>query len=276
MSDISDMPDLFSRRLEQVEIDAFSDFYRSADADIVSQCGIGLPNIGSACITIASRIDVLAMNRVIGLGLNEPADDDVLDRIIETYREAGVPRFFIQTHPLARPLNITEMLQSKGLLHYNNWIKLYRRAEPLPAAKTDLQIEEIGPERGPAFAEIVTSCFGWPGIMRPWIAAVIGRPDWRWYMAFDNENPVATAASYIDGEYAWIDFAATMPEYRGKGAQSALAERRVRDIIDLGCKWLVVETAEETPEKSAPSFRNMGRLGFEIAYVRPNYIITLR
>jgi hypothetical protein len=37
---------------------------------------------------------------------------------------------------------------------------------------------------------------------------------------------------------------------------------------------LVVETAEDTPEKGAPSFRNMLRFGFQVAYVRPNFIYT--
>jgi GNAT superfamily N-acetyltransferase len=267
------MSDQFARHLEQVEIDAFSDLYRAADIETAAQCGIELPDIGAACVAVASEIDVLALNRVIGLGLNEPVDDNILDDIIEVYRNAGVPRFFILAHPLAKPSRLTAMLQSRGLHHYNNWIKLYRKAEPLPPAKTDLRIESIGSEHGPAFAEIVTSCFGWPEIMNPWIAGFVGRHRWLFYMAFDKDKPAATAASFIDGNYAWIDFAATLPEYRAKGAQSALAERRVRDIIDLGCEWLVVETAEETPEKSAPSYRNMVRLGFAIAYARPNYVL---
>jgi hypothetical protein len=33
----------------------------------------------------------------------------------------------------------------------------------------------------------------------------------------------------------------------------------------------VVETAEETPVRPVPSLRNLLRLGFEVAYLRPNY-----
>jgi hypothetical protein len=35
-----------------------------------------------------------------------------------------------------------------------------------------------------------------------------------------------------------------------------------------------VETAEDTVQRDAPSFRNMQRLGFEVAYARPNYLWT--
>jgi GNAT superfamily N-acetyltransferase len=91
-------------------------------------------------------------------------------------------------------------------------------------------------------------------------------------MAFEGDRPVATAGFFLDGEYAWIDFASTHADYRGRGAQGALVEQRIRDAKDMGCKWLVVETAQQTPEKEAPSYRNMIRYGFKLAYTRPNYI----
>lgn len=73
---------------------------------------------------------------------------------------------------------------------------------------------------------------------------------------------------------AWLDFAATLPEYRGRGAQSALVVRRIRDASELGCRRLVVETAEEAPGKPANSLHNMLSFGFRTAYVRPNYVCS--
>jgi hypothetical protein len=51
--------------------------------------------------------------------------------------------------------------------------------------------------------------------------------------------------------------AATLPEFRGLGAQKALVERRLADAKALGCTIVAVETAELTLEKDAPSYRNM-------------------
>lgn len=42
------------------------------------------------------------------------------------------------------------------------------------------------------------------------------------------------------------------------------------DAARLGCKWVSAETAEETPERDVSSFRNVIRLGFSVAYRRPN------
>jgi ribosomal protein S18 acetylase RimI-like enzyme len=46
----------------------------------------------------------------------------------------------------------------------------------------------------------------------------------------------------------------------------------MKDAADAGCRWVSVETAEDTVTKDAPSFRNLRRLGFEVAYRRPNYL----
>jgi GNAT superfamily N-acetyltransferase len=93
-------------------------------------------------------------------------------------------------------------------------------------------------------------------------------------MAYDGGKAVSTGALFVSGEAAWLDFATTLPEYRGRGAQAALLARRIVDAAELGCRYLVVETAEDTPQRGAPSHRNMLRFGFQEAYARPNYIHT--
>jgi len=40
----------------------------------------------------------------------------------------------------------------------------------------------------------------------------------------------------------------------------------------LGCRWFVSETAASTPEKPSPSYQNMVRGGFELAYLRPDFV----
>jgi hypothetical protein len=51
-----------------------------------------------------------------------------------------------------------------------------------------------------------------------------------------------------------------------------LITRRLADAAAAGCTHAVVETAEDKPEKPAPSFRNQLRHGFELCYFRPNYL----
>lgn len=87
---------------------------------------------------------------------------------------------------------------------------------------------------------------------------------------------MACAAAYFRKPFAELAFAATLPEYGGRGAQSAFLARRMQDAADLGCESLISETAEDTLERPVASYRNMRRFGFEVAYLRPNYLLEFR
>ncbi|UCE25126.1 MAG: GNAT family N-acetyltransferase [Candidatus Zixiibacteriota bacterium] len=261
-----------SAQLERTEVEAWSDFCSAAPRDAVETCGLRLTQTESSCFSIVPCVDTLAFNRVIGLGATEPVTDNVLDRAISLYEQADVGRFFIQLIPDALTPEVKRLLKKKGFQHYNNWVKLYRDTIPMPPVDTDLRVEEISTSEASVFANILINSFEWSEILQSWVEKTVGRPGWRHYMAFDGNTPVATGALYVAGQFGWIDFASTLPSARGRGAQSALLELRVADAAREGCKWLVVETAEDTPQKPAPSFRNMIRHGFQVAYVRPNYI----
>jgi GNAT superfamily N-acetyltransferase len=258
--------------LEACEMAAWRDFYRSASREAASTSGLYLAEREDALVTFASKIDVLALNRVLGLGLWQPASDASLDDLVQLCAEVRAPRYFVQLNPVAKPSDLPERLERRGFRHYNNWMKLFRDATPPPAASTDLTVRRIDEHDAQAFAQVVADCFSWPAATHDWIASLVGRPGWHHYLALDASRPVASGAFFASEGQAWLDFAATLPDCRGRGAQSALLERRIRDAAELGCHRLVVETAEQTSERGAPSFRNTLNFGFRVAYVRPNYM----
>jgi ribosomal protein S18 acetylase RimI-like enzyme len=262
----------FTSRLEHQEAAYWSEYYRDVPPEIANPLGIGLANVGSASAVTASKIDILAFNRVIGLGMENGAAESQIDEIIAFYKDAGAHRFFVQLSPYSEPEDLTEILQAKGFQYHNNWVKFFREIEPLPLVDSKLRIEQIGAERAEVFTEIIVSAFEWPEEVKPVMALPVGRPGWKHYLVYDGDRPAACGALFIRGEFATLAFAATLPEYRGLGAQSALIARRFRDAAEAGCRWMLTETAEETAQRPAASFRNMRRHGFEVAYTRPNYL----
>ncbi len=265
----------FIRALENVESEAWSEFYRAAPPDIAKRFGIKQYREAFGTVAVASGLDVLALNRVLGPGLDKPFASRMLEKIIGLYRESGTKKFFFQIPPAARPENIPGILRQYGLEHYNNWVKLYREAGRIDIPETGLRVEKIDSGKGGIFGDIVAQSFGWPDGGSKWVAGLTGCPRWNHYMAFNDDTPIATGAFFVDGDFAWIDFAATLEKYRGRGAQKALLKRRMDDIVQAGAKYVVVETAQQTAEKDAPSYRNMVRYGFREAYIRPNYIFIL-
>ncbi|MDP9145050.1 MAG: GNAT family N-acetyltransferase [Actinomycetota bacterium] len=262
--------------LERAELKAWGALYRDATPAASGACGLGIRDFPPAAAMWMSKIDVLACNRVVGLGLDQTPDRKVIKEIVATYDQAMVPRFFVQLAPLVTVGPTITALTDLGFVPYNNWVRLVRDASPPGPIPTKVRVEQIDAARAGDFARILCDGFGWNADLAVAVEGVVGRPGWRCYLAFDGDRPVATAALVVDGRIGWLSFAATLPEARGLGGHTALLGRRILDARAAGCEVLCVETAEETQEKEAPSYRNVLRAGFEVGYVRPNYLYKFK
>jgi hypothetical protein len=223
----------------------------------------------------APTIDMLLFNRLVGCGVSGAAGRDALLDAVRRLRDTGVRNYGVQLSPAAQPPAIREWLGESGLAPRDRWAKMYRRDEPAAAVHTDLRIDAVRPGQAETFAEVVTGGFGMPASFRPWLAATVGRPQWRHYLAWNGEDPVAGAALFIAGDVGWLGVASTLPPARRRGAQGALMARRIEDGRALGCRWFVTETGEDTPARPNPSYRNMIRAGFTFAYHRENFMAAV-
>jgi GNAT superfamily N-acetyltransferase len=262
--------------LERAELKAWSALYRHASPAAIAACALGMKDFGPAAAMWMAKVDLLACNRVVGLGLGEPPARRTVEEIITTYEQAAVPRFFVQLAPLVTVGPTISTLTDLGFTPYNNWVRLVRDVSSPGPLPTSVRVEVVGPERAADFARILCDGFGWSADLATVIEGVVGQPEWKCYLAFDGDRPVGTAALVVDGRIGWLSFASTLPEARGHGAHSALLGRRILDARAAKCEVLCVETAEETQEKEAPSFRNILRSGFEVGYVRPNYLYQFK
>jgi GNAT superfamily N-acetyltransferase len=258
--------------LERAEAHAWGDFYLAADEATAARLGVGVVDLPGARVTVAPAIDVLAFNRALGIGLDVPLDEGALDRALSIFCEAGVARALVQVAPDVLDARTAALLDSRGLTVHNHWVRLWRETTEVPDVRSDLEIVEVGRERALEFGRVVASVFDWPADAAQLIAGPVGRSGWLHYAALDRDRIVATGATCVAGESAWLDFASTLPEARGRGAQSALLARRIRDAASLGCQRVLVETSEPRPDNPAQSWRNVKRMGFVQAYVRPNYV----
>ena len=218
--------------------------------------------------------DIMMFNRVVGLGVRKPASEEMIAGIVDDYRQRGIKNFAIQISPYSSPSALHDWVSSHGLAVRDYWAKLYRPAttkvDPIP---TDLRIESIGKDRAAEFAVTTLKGFGMPPELEPLVRSPVGLPGWKHYIAWDGETPAAVAAVMIKPPVAWLGIATTLPEYRRRGAQGALMNRRILDAAEHGCEWVVTETGKDLPDKPNPSFRNMLRTGFVVAYDRPNYML---
>jgi GNAT superfamily N-acetyltransferase len=210
-------------------------------------------------------------NRVVGLGLAEPATEEALDEIGAFFGDDGVS-YGITVTPDAEPQQLTAWLGARGFSRGYAWAKFQRGVETPPSPQTDLSVGRVAADRGDVFADVFQRAYGTPELLRPRLEQIPGEPRWHCFVAFAGDAPAATGAVFITGDVGWLGMAGTLPEFRRRGAQSALLAARIDAAREAGCTVVVTETGEAVEGRPSNSYRNIVRAGFEPVYVRENYL----
>ena len=264
-----------ARLVERGEAAANLDMFRAAPAGVAELLGLEAFSIGDGLALMAREIDDTQFNRVFGLGVEAPIRPEHLDQVARSFRPLGHSKARLQLAPIAeRRLGVAEALAARGMARApGGWTKRARpTAEPL-TAPSDLAIVEAQDVPG-RFGETACGGFGVPGFIAPWFEALVGRPNWRTYLAMDGDAAVGTAALYLAEDCGWLGVGSVLPQARGRGGQGALMARRIETARAAGKAWAITETGAPLPgEAPGPSYRNMDRHGFAEIHLRANYVI---
>lgn len=258
---------------EILEREALADLHAAATAAEVQSLGLQCLRDGSTLISIASALpdSAIVINRALGLGLSEPESEASIDKIVSAYRASRVERYFIQVHPHAQPADIPVWLARAGIESARAWQKFSRGQEAIAPIETKLRVEEIGAEYGDAFARIVCAGFDLGDQAVSWLARLPGRPRWHVFMAFDGSEPAGAGALFVDKGLGWLDYAATRPEFRRRGSQTAVLAGRVNLALQLNCRRLYTCTGVAVTGDPQHSYANILRAGFHETYIRQNF-----
>lgn len=258
--------------VENIEFEAQFDLYRATPYDVRMSCAVEANRVGSAtCFSCRSFEPTAIFRRAVGLGVARAVGDEELDDVLG-HMNGRALRYAVPVAPQARPSALASWLERRGFTRGYAWMKFRRPCDGVPEARTDLDIRVVGREFDGDFGRVIAEGFGLSPAIAAWIAALAGRANWICAMAFDGDAPVAAGAAYVSGDYAWLGFGATLASHRGRGAQSALLERRLIEAASRGARVAVTETGERLPDKPSNSYRNILRAGFGEMYVRQNYM----
>ena len=266
---------LDERQLERLEAAAWAQIQGMAGPAFQEHFGTSVLADHGVVRLRAERARDLSLNRVYSLGIDAPLTSQALDELIAEYRDALVSRFMISWAPIAQPAEARRWLEERGFRRITPIARLTRRTDPTASAATDFSIVEATPADAALFGEVAARSNGLPPEFELGLNSTVGSPGWRHYFALDGDRPVASAALYVEGEYAWAGFGGTLPDDRKRGAQSALLARRIRDAHESGAKWVTAWTTAETADRPNPSLHNLLRLGFDLTYEIENYVLDL-
>ncbi|HXR60511.1 MAG TPA: GNAT family N-acetyltransferase [Solirubrobacterales bacterium] len=255
--------------LDRAERRFWRDVWDSVPVEVAADHGIDLCQFGQVQAAVVRDLPETGMLNLV-LGAPE-ADEADLSYALTWTGEHGVSPYVPVTPGLPGSAAAEAWLRGNGFEPAYAWMKFVRDPHPPRFPAPDVEVIELtAPDREP-FGTIAAVGFGLPAWGAEFFAHLPGREGWRCYVARVEGEAQACAAMLVEDGIAEFGIAATMEEARGRGCQTALLHRRIRDAAEAGCRTLFVETGERVPGRPSASYRNILRAGFEEAYLRPNW-----
>ncbi|HEY0405007.1 MAG TPA: GNAT family N-acetyltransferase [Pyrinomonadaceae bacterium] len=208
------------------------------------------------------------ISRAVGLGMSGAVSASDVERVEEFYRSRQAPAQ-IDLCPLA-DASLKLLLNERGYqLHdfANVWVQPLACDEAMSATPDGVSIRETVAadaddwirvvsggfaEREDLLAaelEIATSLFHGPGT--------------RCFLSLVDGQPAGGGALFIHEGVAAFFSGSTLPAARGRGAQTALLQARLRAAREAGCDLALIKTSP-----GSASQRNVQRAGFHLAYTK--------
>ena len=261
-----------ARLVEISEARAYASLMQCRSTDL-AEGDFGVVRVGSAWAMISPAVTgTLNFNRVIGLGLEQPAEPSDLDELARLYSEHELS-FAVELGPHARPSDLPAWLRERRIRRGMPTAMYYRDALPMAPGPGSVVVSRAGSAAECAqVADICSEVFRMPAVVQGLLAATRSDSRWRQWLVRAGPEPIAAALSFVDEQVAWLGWDATLPQHRGLGAHSALIVARVNDAHASGCRHLTTETAVHTAAIADPSGRNYEKLGFLLAQNRPTYV----
>lgn len=216
------------------------------------------------------------LSKAGGLGISAAATPEQIGAAEEFFFSRG-DDCRVELCPLADP-SLLPLLKERGY-RITQFTNVYAR--PVPGAEEDLTLpagvrvrQATGSDIEPVMDVIQAGFGGKPGDpLRRQMSASRSMPGMR-VLGAEVEGPRGAvlagggSMAIVDG-MALLFGAATLPEFRGRGVQTALLRRRLEMAREAGaaCGLVIIQS-----RPGIPSERNIVRAGFRLAYTRPQVV----
>jgi len=224
------------------------------------------------------------LNKMLGLGLGAEVSEDDLDRMERFYSTRGAPAQ-IELCPLAAS-DVAPRLAARGFVLQGFEQELARPIAPGCCAGVDrphdVRVTQARPDQDDLWIRVTAEGFaafeppvsGGPTPEMPSLAAMkemmsqFAHPKIRRYLAWCGDEPAGGGAAWIHEGVVGIGGTSTLPAYRRRGVQRAIAISSIEDA-ESEADLAIVTTAP-----GSTSQRTFERLGFQILYSRAILVKT--
>jgi GNAT superfamily N-acetyltransferase len=234
------------------------------------------PEIGATFEMVAGAYAIFAgrdspITRTIGLGMNGAVSASDVEQVEEFYRSRNASAK-IDLCPLA-DASLKTLLNERGYqLHdfANIWVRPLTNVdedEAAGATADGVSVRETVAADADTWIRAVSGGFAEREDLLPAeleIATVFfNEPETRCFLSFVDGRPAGGGALFMHEGVGAFFSGSTLPAARGRGAQTASLQARLRAAREAGCDLALVKTSPGTASQ-----RNVQRAGFRLAYTK--------
>ncbi|MBY0011897.1 GNAT family N-acetyltransferase [Paenibacillus typhae] len=257
--------DKLAAQIRQSEIDFLASRIESIAERDGNPEGVEIRSFGKATAFYIRTMPWSLFNSVKGL---TAAEEDQIGEWTRFYCERGRD-FQVDVDPHHCSPGLLAALRANGLGQTGFHSVLYGLPLPeRPTPPSNIEIIEIREQSHfDAYAEIHCLGSGMPLTAKPHFInnniGLLNRSGWKLFLALLDNVPAGVAAMHIGGTVASCALAATAPDFRNRGIQTALLRQRLYTAHEAGCRLVAAQAAF-----GSVSQNNMERTGFRIAWTR--------
>lgn len=266
----------FARELEFAELHAWCDQWEAYPKDIYQQYRFNKHQLGEVVVLTSPVILFSHFNRVMGLGLTQPATEKELDEMLAFFRAENIKILELHHIPHTQPAQLPDWLAARGLRILSGWDRIYRGTEPL-ADKTEMpanmRVEKVTRAMMEEWATFLITMYNLQPT-KPLLLSLVERRGWHHYVLCEHERIVAARSMYIHSDgMAWWGIEAPVPGFMTQdfSLDHHLCREIIRDGLQLGAKCFVADIEMPDAQMNHDGYRNFSAMGFKRAYLRRNY-----
>ena len=245
-------------RVERVDAAYLSDRLTALSRLAGNPYGAAVRPVGEGYAFAVRALPNPPLNHVAGL---TAANADQLGDLVDWYARYG-RRIRVEVAPAQAGPELFAALARHGLHQSGFYAGLY--GEPAGGDDGPIPVEPADPDE---FADCYVRGFEFPAERRQALAASVrvlaGRDDVGFYRARLGSATAGIGMLYRHAGVGYLATAATLPEHRGRGVQTALVRHRIAAATRAGCDLIAGHTAV-----GSASQRTMEHCGLRLAYTK--------
>ena len=255
-------------QIEEAEKNCWISYLSGVENIPGNPLGVVISSVGSLTAFLVKQSDSLFFNKALGIGLEHI---EHLDDLLAFYH-SNEKACTVETFPLPEYNEVYLSLAMKGLYssEYTSMSFMNLRDYSKAEITNNIEIKPVSISELDILSDLHVLGFGFQGEElekeRTIVKAGYSDSKFKCYFAYINGETAATGVLFKYKNIGVLFGGATLPEFRGKGCQTALLHHRIVIAKKLGCDKLISHT-----NIYSPSFRNLERVGFKLASNRSRW-----